>query len=57
MLCRFPARRLPPTNAERVFWLSKFSDDEIAMMSQALFGTGEMESVTIWRARLKVVEP
>jgi hypothetical protein len=57
ILCRFPARRLPATDAERRFWLARFSDDEIAMMSQAIFGAGDMDNVIAWREKLQVDEP
>lgn len=56
-LCRFPARRLPPTDRERRFWLKRFSDDEISMMATALFGSSDLLNIKAWRERLKVDEP
>lgn len=56
-LCRFPARKLPPTNRERRFWLRRFKDEEIAMMAEALFGGSDLENIKAWRVRLKVDEP
>lgn len=57
-LCRFPARRLPPTNAERRFWLRRYTDEQIAQMAEAVFG-GESDHANIyaWRLRLKIEEP
>lgn len=56
-LCRFPARRIPPTNTERRFWLKRFSNEEIVMMAEALFGGCDRANVEAWRIRLGIEEP
>jgi hypothetical protein len=56
-LCRFPARRLPPTNTERRYWLRRFTDDEIAEMAEALFGApADKANIYAWRQRLDIKE-
>lgn len=57
-LCRFPARKLPPTNADRRFWLSSFSDEEIALMAEAISdGHANRSTIHTWRIRLNVQAP
>lgn len=57
-LCRFPARRLPPTNTERRYWLRRFSDDQIVEMAESCFGgTADRANIYAWRLRLDIKEP
>lgn len=57
-LCRFPARKLPPTNADRRFWLSHYSDEEIALMAEAISGgQADRAQIHTWRQRLNVQSP
>jgi hypothetical protein len=57
-LCRFPARKLPPTIADRRFWLSNYADEEIALMAEAIFGRrANRASISAWRIRLNVASP
>ena len=57
-LCRFPARKLPPTISDRSFWLASFSDEEIALMAEAIFGgQANRSSIASWRLRLNVHYP
>jgi hypothetical protein len=57
-LCRFPARKLPPTNVERRWWLELYTDEEIGIMAEAMFGGNcDHANIYAWRLRLKVDEP
>lgn len=57
-LCRFPARRIPPTNSDRRFWLRNYSDDEIALMAEAISdGVASRAEISAWRIKLGVQEP
>ena len=60
MLCRFPPRKTPVSNTERRFWLRLYSDEEIALMAEALtlgeFVANRAE-IRAWRERLEVEEP
>lgn len=48
---------LPPTNRERRWWLRNYSDEEIALMAEALFGGADRANIYAWRVRLKIAEP
>lgn len=56
-LCRFPARRIPPSNTERRYWLRRFTDEDLACFAEALFGECDRASIAIWRLRLAIKEP
>lgn len=56
-LCRFPARKMPPTMKDRRWWLIHYSDEEIALMAEALFGGCDRTSVYEWRRTLNIPEP
>lgn len=56
-LCRFPPRKLAPTNTERRYWLRRYSDEEIALMAEALFGACDRASIHAWRRRLNIPLP
>jgi hypothetical protein len=46
-----------PSDSERRFWLTRFSDEEILEMALALFGAGSLASIRSWRARLEGPQP
>jgi len=53
--CRRCSRGLAPNlpnDADREWWLRRFSDEEIAELTEALCGSGSVEAVRSWRARL-----
>lgn len=56
-LCRFPARRIAPTITDRRFWLRRYSDDDIALMAEALFGACDRAAIAAWRHRLNIPPP
>ena len=41
-----------PDDADREWWLLRFSDEEIVELTEALCGSGSVEAVRAWRARL-----
>ena len=52
--CRFPVRREPPDDADRLYWLARFSDEEIVEMATAYCGRGDAAAVATWRAKLAI---
>lgn len=57
-LCRFPSRKIPPTDTDRRFWLRRYSDEDIAQMAEAITGRmADRASIYLWRTRLKIEEP
>ena len=53
--CRHPQpERLPPDDADRLYWLARFDDEEIVEMAAAYYGRGHREVVAAWRARLAI---
>jgi hypothetical protein len=42
----------PVRDTQRLWWLSRFSDDELAALAAAMFGHGNPEAVRSWRVRL-----
>lgn len=57
-LCRFPARKLAITDTERRFWLRHYSDEEIALMAEAISGKqADRSEIAAWRVRLNIAAP
>lgn len=57
-LCRFPARKLEITNTERRFWLRRYTDEQIALMAEAISnGVANRLEIQAWRIRLNIQEP
>lgn len=53
--CRHPQpERPPPDDADRLYWLARFSDEEIVEMAAAYYGRGHREAVAARRARLAI---
>jgi hypothetical protein len=54
--CKSDARRtrepVRASDADRRFWLSRFSDQEIIDIAFAMFGAGNFDAVREWRRRL-----
>lgn len=44
-----------PDDADRAFWLQRFTDEEVVMLAWALDGGyGSVEAVAVWRRKLRV---
>src|SRR5262249_58953606 len=50
--CLRGAAHEEPDDADRKWWLRRYSDEEISELTQALCGSGSVEAVRSWRARL-----
>jgi len=60
-LCRFPPRQIPVSNTDRRFWLRRYSDEDIALMAEAICANAERiadrGAIYAWRVRLNIPEP
>ena len=51
--CRFPAKKQPPGDADRRYWLERFTDDEIILMVEAMTDQhADAERIAWWRKEL-----
>ena len=52
--CRFPAKRQPPGDADRRYWLERFTDEEIVIMVEAITDQkADIDRIAWWRRELK----
>jgi len=53
--CQHPRARAAPDDADRRYWLLRFSDEEVVMLAWALDGGfGSSQAVAVWRHKLLV---